>query len=227
MSKTTIIAIEGIDGSGKSVQFSLLKENLQSRGFSVETREFPQYTSFFGGQVGRLLSGRDGLNAGMVDAKSMALWFALDRFENLRDYKGGEADYLLINRYVLSNAVYQSIRDIDIGKPDVVDWVFELEYGHLNLPRPDITLFFDVYTEQAGKNVEQKGHRDYVGAGKDVYEGSSGIQLRAREKYLECASRFDDISVISCMENGALLSREKISERVIDLLANKGVINRA
>ncbi|MDD7687731.1 MAG: thymidylate kinase, partial [Clostridiales bacterium] len=82
--KTKIITIEGIDGSGKTVQFDLLSSKLESMGYSVAKRAFPVYESFFGSQVGRLLSGADGIKATDVDQKSMALWFALDRFDSFR-----------------------------------------------------------------------------------------------------------------------------------------------
>ena len=88
-----------------------LARRLSDRGMRVATRAFPAYDSFFGKEIGYLLSGAEGVTADQVDHKSMALWFALDRFEAMRDYVDGEADVLLINRYVLSNAVYQSIRE--------------------------------------------------------------------------------------------------------------------
>lgn len=224
MAQTKIIAIEGIDGSGKSVQFKLLKEALLSRAYSVGTRAFPVYDSYFGKEVGRYLTGADGVLADAVDAKSMALWFALDRWDNLRDYQDGEYDYLLINRYVLSNAVYQSIRDIDQGNPDRLDWVYHLEFDVLKLPRPDIHLFFDVEETQAGANVLKKGHRDYVGSGRDVYEASFDIQKRAREKYLAYAARCDDIDVIPCMKDGALLPPESILNMTLEMLTARGII---
>ena len=105
------------------------------------------YDSFFGAHVGRLLTGADGIVANDVDAKSMALWFAMDRWEQLKGYRDGESDVLLINRYVLSNAVYQSIRERDLGMPDIVDWIFDLEYNRLSLPEPDIHLLFDISVE--------------------------------------------------------------------------------
>lgn len=48
MSKTKIITIEGIDGSGKTVQFELLTKGLQDRGFTVQKRAYPVYDAFFG-----------------------------------------------------------------------------------------------------------------------------------------------------------------------------------
>ena len=139
MSKTKIITIEGIDGSGKTVQFELLTKGLQDMGFTVQKRAYPVYDAFFGEQVGRFLSCSEGVSASTVDQKSMALWFAMDRFMDFRNYRDGEADFLLINRYVLSNAVYQSIRERDISEPGsdnsaFADWVFRLEYDVLGLP---------------------------------------------------------------------------------------------
>ena len=224
MGKTKVIAIEGIDGSGKSVQFARLKDSLEAMGHSVEAREYPVYTSYFGSHVGEYLSGDAGVKADTVDGKSMALWFALDRMESFRDYRDGAADILILNRYVLSNAVYQSIRDIDLGKPDIADWVFDLEYNHLGLPRPDVNLVFSVAPAAAEANVGKKGYRDYVGTGRDVYESSHDIQSRAMAQYLAYAARYDDIAVIPCMAEDGLLPVETIGAAVLRALRERGII---
>lgn len=222
--KTKIITIEGIDGSGKTVQYNLLLEGLRAGGYTVETRSFPVYDAFFGRQVGRYLSGEEGVFATDVDQKSMALWFAMDRWAAFADWKDGEYDYLVINRYVLSNAVYQSIRDRDLSRPDIMDWVFELEYERLGLPRPDINIFFDVAAENAGRNVDKKGFREYVGEGRDVYERSLGMQERARNMYLTAAERYDDVCVINCMKGSVMLPPETIAESVMKLLRSRGLV---
>ncbi len=224
MKKTRIIAIEGIDGSGKGVQYRLLRDELHKLGYTVATRDFPAYDSFFGREIGKLLSGAEGTRADEVDGKSMALWFALDRFESFRDYVDGAADILILNRYVLSNAVYQSIRDVDLGKPDIADWVFDLEYNHLGLPRPDVNLVFSIAPAEAEANVCKKGFRDYVGMGRDVYESSHNIQARAMAQYLAYAARYDDIAVIPCMAEGRLLPIEAIGTAVLAALRARRII---
>ncbi|MBR5947919.1 MAG: hypothetical protein IKZ82_04610 [Clostridia bacterium] len=225
--KTRIITIEGIDGSGKTVQFDLLANRLEALDFTVARRGFPMYESFFGEQIGRFLSGNGEIAATDVDQKSMALWFALDRFDNFKDYADGESDFLLINRYVLSNAVYQSIRDRDCDKPDIVDWVFALEYGKLGLPRPDLNLFLSVEADCAKANVSKKGFRDYVGgSGSDVYEKSRNLQQRASDKYFELSERFSDIEVVSCTEDGRMRSVDAISDSIMELLEKRGLLDR-
>ncbi len=206
-----VITFEGIDGTGKGTQMERLAAALKARGLRVACISFPMYDSFFGAQVGRYLTGRDGVRADEVDGKSMALWFALDRFEAFQRADYSDCDVLLINRYVLSNAVYQSIRDCDIGRPDLLDFVLETEHEHFRIPRPDRILLFDMDLDAAAQNVDRKGFRSYVGEGRDIYESIPAIQLRARRKYLEYAARMDNVSVIPCMaENGALKSIEDI-----------------
>ena len=204
---TKIIAFEGIDGTGKTVQLQRLADRLAAEGkLRVKTLSFPKYDTFFGAECGRLLSGSGGVSANDVDGKSMALWYALDRFEAFRDRDALDADVLLINRYVLSNAVYQSVRDRDLGKPDLLDFILELEYGHFEIPRADAHIVLDMNPEQACENVGKKGFREYVGDQPDIYEALPEIQKRARQKYIEYAGRMPNIYGIPCMEQNQLKS---------------------
>lgn len=213
---TKILAFEGIDGTGKSVQMQRLSEALRARGLSVLEISFPMYDTFFGEMIGRYLTAKDGVAANRVDGKSMALWFALDRFEAFQNLDYSGCDVLLINRYVLSNAVYQSIRDIDLDKPDILDFCLELEHKHFGIPVPDLHLVLDMDTEDAANNVDKKGFRDYVGNARDVYESIDSIQARARKKYAEYAARIPNVRLIPCMENGRLLPIDVIAERVLN-----------
>ena len=219
MSETKIIAFEGIDGTGKSVQMEALREKLTQRGLRVGVLSFPGYDSFFGGCVGRYLTKKDGVSASDVDQRSMALWFAMDRWAAFQGFDYGRFDVLLINRYVLSNAVYQSIRDRDVDKPDILDFVLRLEHEELRLPRPDLYLILDVDLSAAQDNVTKKGYRDYVGDEKDEYEQQDAIQMRARAKYLSFGERLGNVQVIPCMKAGALLPIETIADRVFAAVA--------
>ena len=217
---TKIIAFEGIDGTGKTVQLQRLYERLVAGGrYRVQTLSFPMYDSFFGAECGRLLSGSGGVRANEVDGKSMALWYALDRFEAFRDLDYSGADVLLINRYILSNAVYQSVRDCDLDKPDLLEFVIELEHKHFRIPRADAHIVLDMNPENAYENVGKKGYRDYVGDQPDIYEALPDIQKRARQKYNEYAKRMPGIHIIPCMEQNKHKSIAAIGELIDQELA--------
>ncbi len=212
---TKIIAFEGIDGTGKTVQLQRLYERLTASGrLRVKTLSFPMYDTFFGSECGRLLSGSGGVRANEVDGKSMALWYALDRFEAFQTFDYSDADVLLINRYLLSNAVYQSVRDRDLGKPDLLEFVIELEYEHFKIPHADAHIVLDMKPENAYENVGKKGFRDYVGDQPDIYEALPDIQKRARQKYMEYAKRMPGIHIIPCMEQNKLKSIETIGQLI-------------
>ncbi len=192
-----LIAIEGLDGAGKTTQVSLLAERLAPH----EVVSFPRYDTFFGRQIRMLLDGVGGISAQTVDPRSMALWYALDRAQWARDRKAGSDGVVLLNRYALSNAVYQSARSESArdqrslrGAPlgeDLFDWVLRLEFEELGLPRPDVTVILDVPPEVSRQRVT---HRD--GAG-DVYERAADLQARVRDGYLTAAARLPDVVVVS------------------------------
>lgn len=202
--KTKIICLEGLDGSGKTVQTTLLEEYLKQSGKSVFLIDFPQYDSFFGKEIGRMLSGKDAVNAAEVDVYSMSLWYAADRWNSLRKVDLSQYDYVIFNRYTLSNAVYQCARGFGSYRKEFVDWIFALEQGEFGLPAVDLYLFLDVNLDASKSNVKEKGHRDYVGEQADVYESSKNLLTDARQIYLEIAKENPQVKVISCMKDGKL-----------------------
>ena len=75
-----LIAVEGIDGSGKRTQVDLLKNALATRGYHTYLTGFPIYDSWFGKMVGQFLNGELG-SLDSVDPHFSALLYAGDRFE--------------------------------------------------------------------------------------------------------------------------------------------------
>ena len=180
----TLVAIEGLDGAGKSTQVSLLASALST----VDVVSFPRYETFFGRHIRALLDGHGEVSAETVDPRSMALWYALDRVQWAREHKHGSDGVVLLNRYTLSNAVYQSARS---GDAALFDWVLHLEFDELELPRPDVTVVLDVPPDVSQHRVAHRGDGD------DVYERSAGLLARVREGYLAAASRLPNVVVVS------------------------------
>ena len=193
-----LVAVEGLDGAGKSTQVALLASALST----VDVVSFPRYETFFGRHIRALLGGAGEVSAQTVDPRSMALWYALDRVQWARDRKPGSDGVVLLNRYTLSNAVYQSARS---GDPDLFDWVLGLEFTELELPRPDVTVVLDVPPDVSQQRVAHRGDGD------DVYERSAGLLARVRDGYLSAASRLPNVVVVSAAGAPAVVHAEVLT----------------
>lgn len=211
-----LICFEGIDGSGKTIQMTLLERRLRAVGFSCSTMSFPRYESFFGKEIGSLLANRCGTSALNVDPKSMSLWYALDRWaayvEN--DRAATQTDFVLVNRYTLSSVVYQSAR----GEASLGEWIERLECDALGLPRPDLYIILDVPPSITSENVRKKGVRNYLESRSDVYESDQDLQTRAAGLYRDYAHKLQNANVISCSLDGQMRDAEEISEDVVTAL---------
>ena len=220
--RTKIIGIEGIDGAGKTVQFDMLAKRLEAEGSNVLRLSFPRYDGFFGREIGRMLTGEAGRRADTVDAGSMALWYALDRFQALKDIDINIYDYCLINRYVLSNMAYQGLR-LAGGEPggrafaEAARWIYALEHEALGLPVPDMYIFLQVDAAVSGRNVDSKGSRDYAGEGRDIYESDAGFLERVGAAYLSLCGMYG-ARVLPCINRGEMINPEIIHEAIYDLI---------
>ena len=216
-----IIAFEGIDGTGKGTQARLLHERLTALGKRCLELSFPNYDSFLGKEIGALLSGRHKTTAATLDPRSMALWFAAERFHTFRNIHSLDYDFIILNRYVLSNVVYQSLRVEPAARALFSNWVLELEHEQFGLPRPDICFVFDVDESLSAANVSQKGYRGYIGEEPDVYESSCITQTSARKAYRELARQIEGAVLIECMDDtGLMRPTSEIADVVIDKVSS-------
>jgi thymidylate kinase len=125
----TLIAVEGIDGSGKQTQVRLLARELESRGYLVLSTGFPQYGSWFGKMVGQFLNGDLGpLNS--VDPHFAALLYAGDRFECKQPIVSAleKGVIVLADRYVASSLAHQAARAAPEKRAEFRAWIEHLEY---------------------------------------------------------------------------------------------------
>ncbi len=106
-----LIAVEGIDGSGKRTQVDLLNNALTARGHQTYVTGFPIYDSWFGKMVGEFLNGEFG-PLEEVDPHFTALLYAGDRFEAREQMLEGLAagKIVLADRYIGSNMAHQTAR---------------------------------------------------------------------------------------------------------------------
>jgi dTMP kinase len=168
-----LIAIEGIDGSGKRTQLDLLAAALNSAGVAVYSTGFPQYDSWFGKMVGQFLNGDLG-SLDSVDPHFTALLYAGDRFEAKTKIQSelDQGKVVLVDRYIGSNLAHQTARVTPEKRENFRRWIHHLEYGIYDLPREDRILYLRVPPGQAQKLVNRKTQRPYTTAKQDILEAS-------------------------------------------------------
>jgi len=183
-----LIAVEGIDGSGKRTQVELLTNALRARGHSVYSTGFPQYDSWFGKMVGQFLNGDFG-PLESVDPHFTALLYAGDRFEakTKLEVALGSGQIVLADRYIASNLAHQTARVSPDRRAAFLRWIEHLEYGVYALPHENLVLYLRVPAHEAQKLVAQKSARSYTSAQKDLLEAS----LRHLE---DAAAMYDSLS---------------------------------
>ena len=216
--RTVLLSIEGLDGAGKSLQSQLLYDNLTSLGSQVSVIDFPQYDSFFGKEIGAYLSARNSIDAINLDIKSMSLWYAVDRWKKLSQIDMCQYDYVIFNRYTLSNVAYQASRVPEPSQMEYIDWLLELEHKQLHLPIPDMYIFLNLPPEMSIELNNQKESRKYLNGHIDVYENSIVTQISVRNIYLNLVETMNNIKIINCVENGRLLSPVEISKNIFSEL---------
>jgi dTMP kinase len=132
MHKGLLIVFEGIDGTGKSTQMSLLATTLKMKGFDViETRE--PTNGQFGQQIRALYTNRQG-----VSREQELELFLADRREHVQTLLTPalqQGKVILCDRYFLSTAAYQGA----VGFSPVA--IIE---KNSFAPDPDLALLFSV-----------------------------------------------------------------------------------
>ena len=195
-----LIAIEGIDGSGKHTQAKLLEHSLESLGHQVYSTGFPQYESWFGNMVGKFLNGDLG-PLETVDPHFTALLYAGDRFEAKPriEVALNAGQIVLVDRYIASNLAHQVARARPDKRAEFLRWIEHLEYSIYGLARENLILYLRVPPSQAQKLVAKKSERNYTAAKHDIQEKSLRHLEDAAEMY-DMLSRSRPWATVQCFD---------------------------
>ncbi|MDR0857700.1 MAG: 5-formyltetrahydrofolate cyclo-ligase [Oscillospiraceae bacterium] len=193
-----IISFEGIDGSGKSSQFERFTKHLAQNGTDFREVKFPRYGEKSAVLLEAYLAGEFGTDPGDVNAYAAGSFFAADRYASYkadwgRDYASGKL--LVFDRYTGSNAIHQGAKFSDSGsREEYFAWLRDYEYTRLGLPKPNLTVYFDVSPETSMARLTL---RDEAGGGSsDIHETDIDF-LRAGAESGRAAAAYFNWSVIS------------------------------
>lgn len=217
--KKTLIVIDGLDGSGKSTQFEIIK-GLICGDRNVMGISFPDYDQPSATLVKMYLAGEFSQNAADVNAYAASTFYAADRYASYKlhwekNYLGG--DIILASRYVCSNAIHQMSKLPENEWDGFLDWLEDYEYNKLGLPRPDSTIILDIPVELSQERLSMRYNGDE--SKKDIHEGNIAYMKTCRKCALYAAAN-KGWNVVSCVaEDGTPLSVEEITDRLMAVIS--------
>jgi dTMP kinase len=215
-----LIAIEGIDGSGKRTQVELLATSLRQRGYSVHQTGFPKYGSTFGKLIGQFLDGQLG-PLETLDPRFTALLYAGDRLEAKPELDAAlsKGQIVLADRYIGSNLAHQGARSAPATRNEFIAWIRHVEYSIYGLPREQLVLYLRVPPQQAQKLVLQKTARDYTSAAQDLQEASLHHLQSAAEVYDQLSAQAP-WTTIQCFDSAsnAMLPSQQIAVEILSVV---------
>ncbi len=215
--KNLILAVEGIDGSGKGTQSKLIEEYYKNKGCDVKLISFPRYSeTFFGKEVGNYLNGSYG-SINQVPPKLAAMLYAGDRYETkdmISDYL--KKNYILIfDRYVSSNAAHHAAKLPAKERPSFIKWIYQMEYIVYKLPKPNIEIYFNIPYSHSRKMVANKISRYYTDKSHDIHESDENYLKKVSEIYSQI-SKDNNWIQIDCFKENDFRNKEDILNEIID-----------
>ena len=222
--KGKLIVIEGTDCSGKETQSNLLIEKLKKESIRIEKFSFPNYNSPTGKIIGGPYLGKSYICEGWfeegapnVDPKVSALYYAADRLYNIDKIKFllENGVNVILDRYVFSNMAHQGGKiENEKERNEMYEWLENLEFNLLNLPKPDIGLFLHMPFECS---LELKKNREEA---LDQNEKDKNHLINAENAYKEVAKKYN-FYTIECNEGTRIKPIEEINEDLYNYVINK------
>ncbi|HZZ99166.1 MAG TPA: hypothetical protein VFK07_00445 [Candidatus Paceibacterota bacterium] len=230
--KGSLIVIEGLDGTGKTVQSKRLIGRLKALFPTrhVEMSDFPRYAHPASYGVKKYLH-KDGFTKGYRAEFSgsyhgPSVLYAFDRMDAANSLEGEtpnlhklleDGAIVVSNRYTQSNIGYQGAKiESEKMRKDFILWLYRLEYEWLQVPRPDLVIFLDL-PPMAAREAKLK-QLAANGGQPDMHEADPLVFIRGRAAYLEAAGLFPkEWRVIDCLmpDNSRRKTEEGVFEEIL------------
>lgn len=209
-----LIVLEGTDGSGKSTQFRLLSQWLETSGKPFKHIVFPRYDQESSALIRMYLNGQFGTKPSDVNGYAASAFYAVDRYASYKQDWGQwyeEGGLILSDRYTTSNAVHQASKEPEEKRGEFLRWLYEFEYDKLQLPRPDLVIYLDVPTEFTEKMMRSR--EASTGTQADIHEKDTAYLATCRQTG-RAAAEYYGWTIIQCVKDGAMRSIEDIHDEI-------------
>lgn len=163
-----IIALEGLDGAGKTVQTDKMVDHMREMGIGITRFDFPDYDTPTGVAIRKCLDTLDVSDAAYPRLHRLMAENRLARLPDIQDALD-RGDTLVMNRYCDSNLVYGIANGLDR------EWLIGLD---AQMPAADITILLDI-------SVDDSFQRKHV---RDGLEARKNFMTKVSEMYRQVAS---------------------------------------
>lgn len=161
-----IVALEGVDQSGKSTQSYMLVKALDGRGFKARRFSFPDYDTPTGLKIRASLARPD---ADPHLVHSLMAQNRQERLADIRNAQGGNA-ILVMDRYTDSNVIYGTVNGLDRERLARLDDA---------MPKADITVLLDISEDESFLRKKDR----------DSFESNRPFIKKVVEAYRRAAKR--------------------------------------
>ncbi len=209
-----LIVFEGTDGSGKSTQFRILTERLDREGIDYTRLVFPQYSEPSSALIRMYLGGEFGGKPSDVNAYAASTFFAVDRYASYKKIwkpiydQGG---LIISDRYTTSNAVHQASKEPPEARAAFLDWLYDLEFNKMELPKPDLVLYLDMPVEMTRQLMHER--EEATGTHADIHEQDIEYLQQCKEAAEFAAAHYGWIR-IRCAQGNSLRTVRDIHEEI-------------
>ncbi|MBE6673064.1 MAG: thymidylate kinase [Ruminococcaceae bacterium] len=196
-----LIAIDGLDGSGKGTMTQRLYKHLLENKVDVRKISFPMYENKSSYGVKMYLGGELGGNPDDTNGYAASALFAMDRYLSYRTDWGAfvakEGTVTIADRYTSANAVHQLSKLPREQWDEFLAWLYDYEHVKLGLPVADLTVYLEmppaISKELIRRRSEQTGRKI------DIHEKNAEYMDRCYEAALYAAGKLG-WRVIPCFE---------------------------
>ncbi len=212
-----IIVIDGTDSSGKETQTKLLFERIKKEYPKTIKISFPNYESPACEPVKMYLAGKFGEDATKINPYAVSTMYAIDRYASFKETweKYYNEDYIIItDRYVSSNMIHQASKiENETQKNNYLEWLEDLEYNKMQIPREDIVLFLKMPIEKANELMAERKNKITGENEKDIHEKNKNYLKKSYENACFVSKKYS-WEEVECVENDIIKSIEKINDEM-------------
>ncbi len=215
-----LIAFEGIDGVGKGTQLRLTQKALEIKGIPFKAAVFPRHGKPSAYFLDKYLSLDKPYGASEdLDPYRVSLFYALERYDASFEIKAWLQDgfHVIADRYTASNIGHQGGKiKSDEERRRYVEWLYDLEYRLLEIPKPDVNIILRLPYEIAYARIESRGKA------RDGHEVNQEHLKNAQMAYLWAAKRYpDEFKVVKCFDDERQLTEAQVQEKVWEAIQEK------